>query len=171
MRINRDTVVTSLFAIVCVALGGAFFAAQAETMQVISGSTPGCDSASNAPVTQIVLHGIRFRAGGATLDRGSLPVLNYAVTVIRRQPDAVVYIAGQAAAAASDDHGADIDRLRADAVASYLEREGVAPGRIAVLESGSGPAGADLLAGQPGAGPVIELKLASASRNGCKGCS
>jgi hypothetical protein len=167
MKTSARIFAFGVFALGTVALTSAFSATHAQTMQVISGSEPACQSADPAPLTRLILHGVGFKANSDQLDASAKPVLDYAAAVVRKQPDALIYIAGQPAAL-RDAGGADIAQRRAQAVASYLQRAGVAATRIAVLEPATTGANLDLFAAGHGVNPVIELKLTS-SAEGCNG--
>jgi outer membrane protein OmpA-like peptidoglycan-associated protein len=162
---NGKILAASLFSLTAATLTGAFLAARADTVPVFSG--PGTAIASPAPVTQIVLHGVRFAANSDRIESSSLPVLDYAASVVRRQPDALIYIAGQPATGRNT-QSIDIAQRRVRAVASYLEQAGVAATRIAV--DGSGEDRIGFVAARDGAARVIELKLTSSSDE-CHGCS
>jgi len=65
---------------------------QAQT-QVIAGSpTVGSETPHVATAERIVLHGVRFRPRSDKIDKCSVPVLDYAVKIIKQNPESLIYV-------------------------------------------------------------------------------
>ena len=63
---------------------------QAQT-RVIAGS-PIVGSGAPHTAERVVLHGVRFRARSDKIDKCSVPVLDYAVQIIKRNPESLIYV-------------------------------------------------------------------------------
>ena len=65
---------------------------QAQT-RVIAGSPPvGSGAPYIATAERIVIHGVRFQAQSSRIDKSSVPVLDYAVQIIKRNPESLIYV-------------------------------------------------------------------------------
>jgi hypothetical protein len=65
---------------------------QAQT-PVIAGSPPdGSGAPYVATAERIVLHGVAFRAQSDGIDKCSLPILGYAVQILKRNPESLTYV-------------------------------------------------------------------------------
>ena len=113
---------------------------QAQT-RVIAGSLPvrsGAPCASTAE--RIVLHGVRFQAQSSRIDKSSVPVLDYAVQIIKRNPESLIYVKVWSDQGTSQEYAGSNSKLtnrRTQAVASYFERRGISGNRLILLGSGS----------------------------------
>jgi Protein of unknown function DUF72 len=60
---------------------------QAQTRVIAGSPTVGSETPHVATAERIVLHGVRFRARSDKIDKCSVPVLDYAVQIIRQNPE------------------------------------------------------------------------------------
>lgn len=109
--------------------------APAEARSAVAG--PGASGV--AVPERIVVHGLRFRAGSDEIDASSLPVLDYAIWIIRETPGSLIYLKAHLAVRAhsvrdfNHNYAArnfDLTDRRTRAVASYLERKGISAKRL-----------------------------------------
>jgi len=114
--------------------------AQART-PVIAGSPPvGSGAPYVATAERIVLHGVRFQAQSDRIDKFSLPILDYAVQILKRSPESPIYVKLRSAQDTSQEytyHNSTLTNRRTRAVASYFEQRGISASRLVLLSSGS----------------------------------
>jgi outer membrane protein OmpA-like peptidoglycan-associated protein len=84
------------------------------------------------PVTKrrIVLRGVNFDFDKSTIRPDARAILDEAVATLRGEPDVRVSVEGHTDAVGSDDYNMRLSERRASAVADYLERGGIARGRL-----------------------------------------
>jgi outer membrane protein OmpA-like peptidoglycan-associated protein len=116
--------------------------AQAQT-RVIAG-TPIVRSGTPhvATAERIVLHGVRFRAQSDKIDKRSMPLLDYAAQIIKRNPESFIYVKVRSAQDTSQEYAGRNSTLinrRTRAVASYFEQKGIPANRLILLGSASVP--------------------------------
>ena len=113
---------------------------QAQT-RVFAGSPLVRSGASYvATAERIVLHGVRFQAQSSRIDKSSVPVLDYAVQIIKRNPESLIYVKVRSDQGTSQEYTGRNSKLtnrRTQAVASYFERRGISGNRLILLGSGS----------------------------------
>jgi hypothetical protein len=106
-------------------------------------ATIGFRASSAAIPERIVLHGVRFQAGSAKIDKSSAPVLDYTIQTIKANPEYLVYVKvmpfihhpGQ-----SDiDSNSELIARRTEAVASYFARKGFSAKRLVLLDPDGAP--------------------------------
>ena len=138
---------------------------QAQT-RVIAGS-PIVGSGAPHTAERIVLHGVRFRARSDKIDKSSVPVLDYAVQIIKRNPESLIYVKVRSDQGTSQDTGRNskLTNRRTQAMASYFERRGISANRLILLGSGSAShtsdQGADKAQSLKRNFEVVQLDLAS----------
>jgi len=119
-------------------------------MRVIAGSaTVKSGKPHVAAAERIVLHGVRFPARSAKIDRCSIPVLDDAAHIIRQNPESLIYLKVHFAENRSQEYTSSNSKLtnrRTQAVASYFERRGVSANRLILLDSGGTPYTSDKVA-------------------------
>ncbi len=124
--------------------------AQVPVMEESRAGGPGTPEAVSAE--RIVLHGLRFQAQSDRIEKSSVPVLDYAIRIIKQNPDSLVYVKVRSVQPLSHN---DVDRSselrsselrnseltnrRAQAVASYFERKGISAKRLVLAGSGGAP--------------------------------
>ena len=114
---------------------------QAQT-RVIAGSPPVRSGTAPyvATAERIVLHGVSFQAQSSRIDKSSVPVLDYAVQIIKRNPESLIYVKVRSDQGTSQEYTGRNSKLtnrRTQAVASYFERRGISGNRLILLGSGS----------------------------------
>ena len=113
---------------------------EAQT-RVIAGSLPVRSGVPHvATAERIVLHGVRFQAQSSRIDKSSVPVLDYAVQIIKRNPESLIYVkvrSDQGTSQANTGRKSKLTNRRTQAMASYFERRGISPNRLILLGSGS----------------------------------
>jgi outer membrane protein OmpA-like peptidoglycan-associated protein len=101
---------------------------------------------SAATPTRLVLHGIRFEAHSDKIARSSAPVLDYAIQIIRDNPQSLIYVKPviYTKVQSSQDRGqgyvesnSELTNRRTQAVAEYLEQRGISAKRLVLLAPGS----------------------------------
>jgi outer membrane protein OmpA-like peptidoglycan-associated protein len=111
-------------------------------MRVIAGSaTIKSGKPHVAAAERIVLHGVRFPARSAKIDRCSIPVLDYAAHIIRQNPESLIYLKVHFENRSQEytSSNSELANRRAQAVASYFERRGVSANRLILVDSGGTP--------------------------------
>jgi outer membrane protein OmpA-like peptidoglycan-associated protein len=139
---------------------------QAQT-RVIAGS-PIVGSGAPHTAERVVLHGVRFRARSDKIDKSSVPVLDYAVQIIKRNPESLIYVKVRSDQGTSQEYTGRNSKLtnrRTQAVASYFERRGISANRLILLGSGSAShtsdQGADKAQSSKQNFEVVQLDVAS----------
>ncbi len=86
------------------------------------------------PVEQekIVLHGVEFDFGSATLRADANPILDQAVRLLEQSPAERIAVRGYTDSIGSESSNFTLSRRRAQAVATYLESAGVSAQRLSV---------------------------------------
>ena len=141
---------------------------QAQT-PVIAGPPPvGSGAPYVATAERIVLHGVRFQAQSSRIDESSVPVLDYAVQIIKRNPESLIYVKVRSDQGTSQEYTArnyNLTNRRTRAVVSYFEQRGVSANRLILLGSGSAPhtseQGADKVQSLKQNFEVVQLDLVS----------
>src|SRR5260370_42524506 len=112
---------------------------QAQT-RVIAGS-PIVGSGAPHTAERVVLHGVRFRDRSDKIDKCSMPVLDYAVQIIKQNPESLIYVKIRSVQDTSQDtdRNSNLANRRTRAVASYFEQIGISANRLILLGSGSAP--------------------------------
>ena len=113
---------------------------QAQTREIARSPIVG----SGAPhaAERVVLHGVRFRARSAKIDLCSVPVLDYAVQIIKQNPESLIYVKVRSVQDTSQEYtgrNSNLTNRRTRAVVSYFEQRGVSANRLILLGSGSAP--------------------------------
>ena len=151
----------------------AFFVEGASVVQaqtrVIAGSPPVRSGAPHvASAERIVLHGVRFRARSDKIDKCSVPVLDYAVQIIKQNPESLIYVKVRSVQETSQGYtrrNSKLTNRRTQAVASYFEQRGISTNRLILLGSRSAPhtsdQGADKAQSQKQNFELVQLDLAS----------
>ena len=141
---------------------------QAQTRVIAGSPTVGSGTPHVATAERIVLHGIRFRTRSDKIDKCSLPVLDYAVQIIKQNPESVIYIKVRSALDISQkytDRNFNLNNRRTRTVASYFEQREIPANRLVLLDSGSAPhttaQGADKAQSLKRNFEVVQLDLAS----------
>jgi outer membrane protein OmpA-like peptidoglycan-associated protein len=113
---------------------------QART-PVIAGPPPvGSGAPYVATAERIVLHGVRFQAQSDRIDKFSLPILDYAVQILKRNPESLIYVKVRSAQDTSQEytyHNSTLTNRRTRAVVNYFERRGITASRLSLLSSDS----------------------------------
>jgi outer membrane protein OmpA-like peptidoglycan-associated protein len=139
---------------------------QAQTRVIAGSSTVG----SGAPYTaeRVVLHGVRFRAQSDKIDKCSMPVLDYAVEIIKENPESFIYVKVRSVQDTSHEYNgrnSELTNRRTRAVANYFEQRGISANRLILLGSDSAPhtseQGADKVQRLKQNFEVVQLDLAN----------
>jgi len=93
-----------------------------------------CQSALSATAA---LEKIQFRTGSATIRLASSRVLDKLAALIQRCPKSAIEVGGHTDNVGDDEANQELSQRRADQVVRYLEREGVARGRLAGVGYGA----------------------------------
>ena len=113
--------------------------AQARTPVIAGSPRVGSGAPYVATAERIVLHGVRFQAQSDRIDKFSLPILDYAVQILKRSPESPIYVKLRSAQDTSQEytyHNSTLNR-RTRAVASYFEQRGISASRLVLLSSDS----------------------------------
>jgi len=114
----------------------------AQTRVTAGSSIVGSEAPRVATAERVVLHGVRFRPRSGEIDKRSVPVLNYAVQIIKQNPESLIYVKVRPIQDTSQGYKGRSYKLtdrRIRAVASYFEERGISANRLIVLSSGSAP--------------------------------
>lgn len=87
-----------------------------------------------------MLHGVRFQPQSDRIDKCSVPMLDYAVQILKRSPESLIYVKVLDARDGSQENSIRNSMLanrRTRAVASYFEQRGISASRLVLLSSGS----------------------------------
>jgi hypothetical protein len=98
-------------------------AVHAQT-RVIAGSPTVGSGNHVATVERIVLHGVRFRTRSDKIDKCSVPLLDYAVQIVKHNPKSLLFVKVCSVEGTSQEYTGRNARLinrRTRAVASYFE--------------------------------------------------
>ncbi len=106
-----------------------------------SGELP-AGACQDAVSATLAVQPIKFRSGRASIRRVSAPTLDRLATLLQRCPKVSFEVAAFADAAGAD-AGQALSQRRAEAVVKFLERWGVAKGRLTGVGRGARPGGAD----------------------------
>lgn len=99
--------------------------------------TAGCPVLFEPESSVLVLEGVNFESGNATLTPGARDVLNRVARSLVRAPDIQVEVSGHTDSTGSRETNVALSQQRAEAVAAYLSIRGVASSRIVAV--GYGP--------------------------------
>ncbi len=88
------------------------------------------------PEQAVRLEGVRFELGSARLTPGSLEILNQAAAAMHGQPTMKVVVAGHTDSLGDAKYNEKLSWARAQAVADYLIKNGVAATRLSVIGYG-----------------------------------
>jgi outer membrane protein OmpA-like peptidoglycan-associated protein len=118
-----------------------------EESRPVGPATPEAVSAE-----RIVLHGLRFQAQSNRIEKSSVPMLDYALQIIKQNPESLVYVnvrSVQPLGHNDVDRGSELrssglrnselTNRRAQAVVSYFERKGISAKRLVLAGSGGAP--------------------------------
>lgn len=83
-----------------------------------------------APQERIVLRGVHFDFNKAAIRPDAVPILDEAADILKRHPNVSVDVNGYCDAIGSAPYNLKLSQRRADAVAGYLEGEGIAAIRL-----------------------------------------
>jgi outer membrane protein OmpA-like peptidoglycan-associated protein len=115
---------------------------QAQT-QVIAGSPlVGSEAPYVVTAERLVLHSVRFQARSDKIDRCSVPVLDYAVQIIKQNPESLIYVRVRSIQDTRQEYTSRDFKLtnrRMRAVATYFEQRGIAANKLILLDSSSAP--------------------------------
>jgi outer membrane protein OmpA-like peptidoglycan-associated protein len=114
----------------------------AQTRVTAGSSIVGSEAPRVATAERVVLHGVRFRPRSEEIDKRSVPVLNYAVQIIKQNPESLIYVKVRPIQDTSQRYKGRSYKLadrRTRAVASYFEERGISANRLIMLSSGSAP--------------------------------
>jgi outer membrane protein OmpA-like peptidoglycan-associated protein len=114
----------------------------AQTRVTAGSSIVGSEAPRVATAERVVLHGVRFRPRSEEIDKRSVPVLNYAVQIIKQNPESLIYVKVRPIQDTSQGYKERSYKLtdrRTRAVASYFEERGISADRLIMLSSGSAP--------------------------------
>jgi hypothetical protein len=114
----------------------------AQTRVTAGSSIVGSEAPRVATAERVVLHGVRFRPRSEEIDKRSVPVLNYAVQIIKQNPESLIYVKVRPIQDTSQGYKGRSYKLtdrRIRAVASYFEERGISANRLILLSSGGAP--------------------------------
>ncbi len=115
---------------------------QAQTRVIAGSPIVGSGTSHVATAERIVLHGVRFRARSDKIDKCSVPVLDYAVQIIKQNPESLIYVRVRSIQDTRQEYTSRDFKLtsrRMRAVATYFEQRGIAANKLILLDSGSAP--------------------------------
>jgi hypothetical protein len=106
--------------------------------RVIAGSPPDGSGAPNVTTAaRIVLHDVRFQTHNDTIDKCSLPILDYGVRILKRSPEPFVYVEVRFARDRRQEHiDGTLTNRRVRAVVNYFEKRGISASRVVLLDPG-----------------------------------
>ena len=141
---------------------------QAQTRVIAGPPTVGSEAPHVTTAERVVLHGVRFRARSDKIDKCSVPVLDYAVQIIKQNPKSLIYVKVRSHQDTSQQYNGRSSKLtnrRTRAVASYFEQRGISANRLILPGSGSAlhtaDHGADKVQSLKQNLEVVQLDLAS----------
>jgi outer membrane protein OmpA-like peptidoglycan-associated protein len=148
---------------------------QAQTRVIARSPIVGSEAPHVATAERVVLHGVRFQARSDTIDKRSVPVLDYAVQIIKQNPESLIYVkvrsvqvkvrSVQNTSQEYNGRNSKLTNRRTRAVARYFEQRGIYANRLILLGSGSAPPtsdqGADKVQSLKQNFEVVQLDLAS----------
>ena len=140
---------------------------QAQTRVIAGSPTVGSETPHVATAERIVVHGVRFRTRSDKVEKCSVPVLDYAVQIIKQNPESLIYIKVSSVQDTSQEYTGRNSKLnrRTRAVASYFEQRGISANRLVLLGSSNAPhtsdQGADKVQSLKQNFEVVQLDLAS----------
>jgi hypothetical protein len=108
---------------------------QAQTRVIAASPIIGSGTPHIATAERIVLHGVHFRAQ-------SERVLDYAVKIIKQNPESLIYVKIRSVQNTSQEYtnrNPSLSNRRTRAVASYFEQRGIPANRLILLGSGGAP--------------------------------
>jgi OOP family OmpA-OmpF porin len=128
----------------CALVIGAIPAAQAQVPAHVPATKKSPAVGSVAPdavsAGRIVLHGLRFQAHSDKIDKFSVPMLDYAVQIIKENPESLIYVKVRSVQHRNSEmRSSELTNRRAQAVTSYLVQKGISAKRLVLLGSGSAP--------------------------------
>ena len=91
---------------------------------------------------RIVLHGLRFQDNSDKIDKLSVPVLDYAIQIIKGNPECLVYVRVRSIQRSNQsdiDRNSELTARRTEVVAGYFERKGISARRLVLLDPGGAP--------------------------------
>jgi outer membrane protein OmpA-like peptidoglycan-associated protein len=141
---------------------------QAQTREITGSPTVGSETPHVATAERIVVHGVRFRTRSDKIEKCSVPVLDYAVQIIKQNPESLIYIKVRSVQDTSQEYTGRNSKLtnrRTRALASYFEQRGISANRLVLLGSSNAPhtsnQGADKVQSLKQNFEVVQLDLAS----------
>lgn len=125
-------------------------------------ATAAAPPAPAAPVKQkLVLRGVTFDFDKATLRADARPVLDEAISTFKQHTDVDVSVDGYTDSVGSEAYNLALSKRRADAVAAYLEKGGIAAKRLQVKGFGeANPVASNDTADGRAQNRRVELKIA-----------
>ncbi len=98
----------------------------------------GCPDTVPAAVRRFtgVIQGIKYRTGSAEITRGSRPILDRAVTVLKEFPDVRIEIQGHTDNRGSAEFNKDLSQRRAESVRQYFINAGIDENRLTAVGYG-----------------------------------
>jgi outer membrane protein OmpA-like peptidoglycan-associated protein len=109
--------------------------------RMIAGSPMG-ETLRVATAERIVLHGVRFRAQSDKIDKRSIPILDYAVQILKEHSESLIYVKIRCIRDTSQgrtDLNSELTNRQTRAVASYFEQEGISANKLILLDSRNAP--------------------------------
>jgi outer membrane protein OmpA-like peptidoglycan-associated protein len=104
---------------------------QGQTRVIAGSPTVGSETPHVATAERIVVHGVRFRTRSDKIEKCSVPLLDYAVQIIKQNPESLIYIKVRSVQDTSQENTGRNSKLanrRTRAVASYFEQRGISLG-------------------------------------------
>jgi outer membrane protein OmpA-like peptidoglycan-associated protein len=136
--------------------------AQAQRRMTAGSPTIGSRTSEVATAERIVLHGVRFRTRSYKIDKCSVPVLDFAIQIIKQNPESFIYVKVHSVQGKSRDYtdrNFNLTNRRTRAVASYFEQRGISANRLILLDSSNAPHTANQGADQKQNFEVVQLDL------------
>ena len=135
---------------------------QAQTRVIAGSPTVGSGTPHVATAERIVLHGLHFRTRSYKIDKCSVPVLDFAIQIIKQNPESFIYVKVHSVQGKSRDYpdrNFNLTNRRTRAVASYFEQRGISANRLILLDSSNAPHTPDQGADQKQNFEVVQLDL------------
>ena len=85
----------------------------------------------------VTLEPIYFELGRATIEPGSLPILDAVAKAMGERPQVKVRVEGHTDSTGTEPHNRRLSQRRAEAVVSYLRQKGIAADRLEAVGRGS----------------------------------